>query len=134
MKKPITIEDLRNSAVAKINPHLFEKAPAKSKGSKFSNEKTEAEGEFFHSKKEAKRYKELRKMLKAGEIGFLAKQVQYELNTGGSHSLIYIADFQYVDRSTGKTILEDVKGMRTAVYKKKKKLMLKIHNIEITEI
>ena len=84
----------------------------------------------FDSKKEAKRYKELRLLLKSGEIGFLARQVQYELNEGGSHSLIYIADFQYTTKE-GELIVEDVKGVLTREFKKKRMLMKKIHGIDI---
>jgi len=75
----------------------------------------------------------LQLLLKAGEIGFLKLQVEYELNDGGTHSLKYIADFVYVDARTGKTIVEDCKGMRTATYKKKRRLMKKLFNITILE-
>jgi hypothetical protein len=34
---------------------------------------------------------------------------------------------------TGKTVVEDCKGYKTKEYLKKKKLMLKIHNIKILE-
>lgn len=106
----------------------------KNKRNKFNNTKTEVDGELFDSKKEAKRYSELRLLLKHGVIGFLARQVQYELNEGGTHSLIYIADFVYINRETGQTIVEDVKGNKatqTQEFKKKKRLMKKIHGIEI---
>ncbi len=103
------------------------------KKSKMSNVKVETEDGVFDSKREYKRYKELRLLLKAGEIGFLAKQVQYELNTGGSHSLIYIADFVYTTKE-GVQVVEDVKGMRTDVYKKKRKLMKEVHGIDIKEL
>ena len=43
----------------------------------------------------------------------------------------YTADFCYMQN--GSYIVEDCKGMRTEVYKIKKKLMLYIHNIEIKE-
>jgi len=35
-----------------------------------------------------------------------------------------VADFQYFDVPTSKIIVEDVKGMKTEVYKIKKKLLL----------
>jgi hypothetical protein len=114
-----------------INTRKPEQKPAKR--TKHNNVKVETEDGVFDSKKEYKRYKELRILLKAGEIGFLAKQVQFELNEGGTHSLIYIADFVYTTKE-GKQVVEDVKGMRTAVYKKKRKLMKEIHGIEIVEI
>ena len=136
MSRSFTISDIKNSACAKLNEHLFSDTQMSDtkKRSKFGNKGTEVDGEVFHSKKEAKRYKELRLLLKQGIIGFLARQVQYELNEGGTHSLIYIADFVYVDKATGQTIVEDVKGFRTRDYKKKKRLMKKIHSIEIIEV
>jgi len=36
----------------------------------------------------------------------------------------HVADFRYVDTSTGLTVVEDVKGMKTDVYKIKRKLLL----------
>lgn len=128
MKNRFTIESIKNSRVGELNKHLFEET--KSGKTKYGNKKTEVEGMKFDSKKEAKRYKELRLLLKSGEIGFLARQVQYELNEGGSHSLIYIADFQYTTKE-GELIVEDVKGVLTREFKKKRMLMKKIHGIDI---
>lgn len=105
----------------------------KAKASKYNNEKTKVDDIEFDSKKEAKRYKQLKLLLKAGKIGQLARQVQYELNVGGSHSLVYKADFVYIDGLSGKTIVEDVKGIRTREYKKKKRLMKQVLDIEIQE-
>jgi hypothetical protein len=102
--------------------------------SKYGNEKVQVNDIEFDSKKEAKRYKELKILLKCGKIGQLARQVEYELNVGGSHSLVYKADFVYIEAGTGETIVEDVKGVRTREYKNKKKLMKQVHNIEIREI
>lgn len=101
--------------------------------SKYGNKKTIVDNIAFDSAKEAKRFSELKILLKAGEIGFLELQKEYELNTGGTHSLKYIADFVYIDSKTGQTIIEDVKGYLTSVYKKKRRLMLKVHGIKITE-
>lgn len=131
----MTIQDLQASKVADINPQLFEKVeqlPAKR--SKYGNTETEIDGIKFDSKREANRYRELLLLLKAGEIGLLRLQVEYELNPGGSHSLKYIADFVYIIVATGQEVVEDVKGYRTREYKKKKRLMKKVHGITIKEI
>ena len=45
---------------------------------------------------------------------------------------LYYADFVY--KKDGRLHVEDAKGMRTEVYKIKKKLMLYIHGIQIEEI
>lgn len=44
----------------------------------------------------------------------------------------YLADFVYEKGS--QTIVEDVKGMKTDVYKIKRKLMLYFHGIRIKEV
>ncbi len=110
------------------------KGQPKKKHSKYSAVKTEVDGIVFDSAKEARRYKELLLLRKAGYIGFLEMQVPFELNAGGTHSLKYIADFVYRDTTTGKRVVEDVKGFRTAVYRKKKRLMKKLYGIEINEV
>ena len=71
-------------------------------------------------------------MEKAGAISDLKTQVPFELNPGGTHSLKYIADFVYTEN--GKTIVCDAKGYKTREYKKKKRLMKQVHNIEIKEV
>ncbi len=91
------------------------------------------DGIVFDSEREAKRYGELKLLLKAGEIWLLETQVSFELNEGGSHSLKYIADFVYLDSRTGEKIIEDCKGFRTKEYLKKRRLMKKIYGIQILE-
>ena len=46
----------------------------------------------------------------------------------------YIADFVYQDAHTGKLVVEDTKGVRTKDYIIKRKLMLSVYNIKISEI
>jgi hypothetical protein len=88
----------------------------------------------FDSIKEADYYRKLKILLKAGKIGFLELQKEYELNPGGTHSFKYIADFVFMDSETGEKKVVDVKGFRTAVYRKKKRLMWKVHKIKIIEV
>lgn len=126
-----TISDILNSPIAHLNKHLIE-VPVK-KRNKYGANKKEVNGILFHSTKEANRYSELRLLLKAGMIGLLELQVPYELNPGGTHSLKYIADFVFTYSVTGEKIVEDCKGMRTSSYKKKRRLMLKVHGIKIKE-
>lgn len=129
----ITLDDIRNSKVAKLNEHLFQ-PQEKQKRHKYGAEPVEIDGHKFPSKKEAGRYLVLRRDKKLGLIKKLRLQVEYQLNEGGSHSLKYIADFVYVDVATGLEIVEDAKGYRTREYKKKKKLMKQIHKIKIKEV
>ena len=75
------------------------------------------------SKKEANRAAELHALAQAGAITDLEQQVKFELVPKDElgRPVHYIADFVY--RSDGKLIVEDVKGFPTAVYKLKKRLM-----------
>ncbi len=107
--------------------------------SKYHNKKTVIDNITFDSKKEAGRYIELKMLLKVGEISDLKLQVPYELmptiklNGETYRGIKYVADFVYKDKS-GNTVVEDAKGMRTDVYKMKKKLMAYIHRISIKEV
>jgi len=129
-----TLEELKKTACAVLNQHVFQEVEKPKMKSKYNNSKTEVDGIVFDSVKEANRYKELRLLLKAGVIGLLKMQVEYELNPGGTHSLIYQSDFEYIITATGEHVVEDVKGFRTRVYLKKRRLMKKVHGITIKEI
>ena len=126
---------------------------------KYGNKKIEVDGIAFDSKKEALRYFELKIMEQAGEITDLQMQKEFELipaqyetferygKTGNrlqdgtrciEKSCVYKADFVYI--KDGELVVEDVKGYRdpkSAGYAKfviKRKLMLAVHGIKITEI
>jgi hypothetical protein len=131
MRNPWTLNDLKNSPVAKLNEHLFTETKVKKK-SKYNNVKVEFDGYTFDSIRERNYYVLLRARETEGEITELRLQVGYELNEGGSHSLKYFADFVYVE--SGKEYVIDVKGFRTATYRKKKKLMKQVYGIEIIEV
>ena len=99
--------------------------------SKYRAVKTTIDGVTFASKKEAARYVELKLCEKYGVISNLELQPKYVLigkfttRSGEKiRELAYVADFRYVDSTTGDTIVEDVKGMKTDVYKIKRKLLL----------
>lgn len=109
-------------------------------GNKYGNIKTEVDGIKFDSKKEANRYQELKLLKSIGKIENLKLQPRYELqpkyriNGRNIRNLEYKADFEYIDKKTGEIITEDVKGMKTPVYKIKKKLFEYKYNREIKEI
>lgn len=103
-------------------------------GSKYGNRKlTAPDGQKFDSVKEYHRWGCLRLMERAGVISNLKRQVRYELipKQVGERACTYIADFTYME--DGKLVVEDCKGMKTDVYKIKKKLMLWVHGIRIKE-
>lgn len=136
--KTVTIEQIISSAAGKRNQHLVQKTETKkTKQSKYKSQRVDEDGLTFDSKKEARRYKELRLLLKAGKIGFLARQVEFPLMIEGQKATSYIADFTYTDAETGIMIVEDVKSevtKRLPVYRLKKKMMLLQHKIDVREV
>ena len=98
----------------------------KSKPSKYKNKKQEYDGYTFDSIAELRRYKELVLLVRAGAISDLTLQPSYELqpsfkaNGKTVRAIHYIADFQYSER--GRTVVVDVKGMRTKEFNIKEKL------------
>lgn len=107
--------------------------------SKYNNKKIEVDGIIFDSRREANRYKALKLLEQSGEISNIERQKRFELipkqvdaNGRIVRACSYVADFVYTDKE-GRQIVEDVKGMRTDVYKIKKKLMLYVHGVTVTE-
>lgn len=105
--------------------------------SKYHARKTCVDGITFDSKKEADRYLVLKGMEEDGSIEDLRRQVRYELvpafNVDGRHyrPVFYVADFVYV--LNGKTVVEDVKGVMTDVYRLKSKLFARRYGMSIKE-
>jgi hypothetical protein len=109
----------------------------------------------FDSKKEYRRYLELKAMEEAEQISELRRQVKYVLipaqrepetvgKRGGKikgklleRECSYVADFVYKD-AQGNTVVEDVKGYRGGgayeIFKIKRKLMLYLKDIRIKEV
>lgn len=125
--------------------------------SKYHSKKvTTDDGLVFDSRKEYKRYCELKMMEASGIISNLQRQVKYILipcqrepdtigKRGGIHQgkviekeCAYYADFCYQVTDTGETVVEDVKGYKKggaySIFKIKKKLMLYVHHIRIKEV
>lgn len=128
------------------------------KGVKLGNKKVVVDGIEFDSKKEARRYCELKLQLHAGQIEELELQKEYELIPAQyetfprygkkgqrlkdgqrciEKSCVYKADFVY--KKDGQMVVEDVKGYRdpaSAAYAKfviKRKLLLWKFGLRITE-
>lgn len=102
--------------------------------SKYNAKKTYVDGICFDSKAEARHYEELKLRVRAGEISHLEAHPRYPLDVDGLRICVYEADFKYFDVKRGTTVVEDVKGVKTALYKLKKKLMLVCNNIEVEEV
>lgn len=107
--------------------------------SKYHAKKTVVDGITFDSKREADRYLVLKGMEEDGAIEDLRRQVRYELvpafDVDGKHyrPVFYVSDFTYTDKETGKEIVEDVKGMRTDMYRLKSKLFAYRYGMNIRE-
>lgn len=108
---------------------------------KYNNRKVRCWGETFDSMLECERYKYLKALEQQKVISNLQRQVKYILLPSQKDSktqktiereITYLADFVYEKGS--QTIVEDVKGMKTDVYKIKRKLMLYFHGIRIKEV
>lgn len=131
--------------------------------SKYRSKKVTVDGVTYASKKEYKRWCELNLLQRAGKITDLAFQVPFELipaqkrtvETGERYkrdnlargiragdpktkevcleqSCVYVADFVY--KEDGRQVVEDTKGVRTADYIIKRKLMLYKYGIKIREV
>ena len=110
---------------------------------KYQNKKTEIRGIKFASRREAARYTELVAMWRAGDISEPICQPSFELipaqvacSGKKERGVTYIADFSY-RRRDGSRVVEDVKSPVTAklpAYIIKRKLMLRVHGIEVVEI
>src|SRR3970040_2374191 len=97
---------------------------------KYRNIPKRVDGILFQSTKEARRYSELKALQQAGVIRDLEMQPKFKLEINGVHITTYYADFRYHDNERRAEIVEDVKGMRTALYIIKRRLMKAIYEIE----
>lgn len=107
---------------------------------KYHNQPTKVNGIRFDSKKEAARYQELLLMQRAGTITNLQRQVYYMLkptqrDENGKvlfRKMGYKADFVY--KQNGRLVVEDVKGVRTPLYKWKRAEMYEKYHILVKEV
>lgn len=107
---------------------------------KYRAKRTSVDGIMFHSKKEAEFYKKLLLEKAAGKITDIVLQprfiLQPEFDKMDDHyrKIEYVADF-YVIYADGRSVIFDVKGMRTDVYKMKQKLFeYKFPHLHIVEV
>lgn len=107
------------------------------KGSKYGNRKTLYKGEMYDSKKEADYAQTLDLMTKARDararVQSYGRQVPYPIFVREKKICTYLADF-VVTYADGSVEVVDVKGVKTDVYKLKKKLVEALYNIQILEI
>lgn len=96
------------------------------------------DGIWFASGAEARRYEQLKVMRDNGLIDNLRLQVSMPCKVNNILICTYRTDFNYDvidDRGyVVRSVIEDVKGMVTDIYRIKKKLVEAIHLVEIQEI
>lgn len=108
--------------------------------SKYGATPTVVDNIRFASKKEAARYLDLKFRQKAGEISGLELQPKFALKApqyGGGPPVpvcTYIADFRYREGPRGILVVEDVKGVRTPMYRLKRKWLKVQHGITVMEV
>jgi hypothetical protein len=96
-----------------------EQAKLLKRGHKYHAKPIKINGIKFPSRAEAGRYCELKMMADRGEIECFSRQPIYELYAG----IKYVADFQYIPKGFAFTVVEDVKGVETPVFRLKMKMM-----------
>ena len=98
---------------------------------KYRSEPMTVDGHRFPSRREARRYRELKLMEHAGIISELKLQVRYALHVNGIVVTHFVADFVYIEK--GQQAVEDAKGFRTDIFRIKKKMMAAEYGIDIKE-
>ena len=95
---------------------------------KYNARKVKLDGYTFDSKAEARRYEYLKLLCRAGEIRDLKVHPRYQLLDPFTckgvkyRGISYIADFEYTENN--RLIVEDVKGVKTNVFRLKEKLFM----------
>lgn len=95
---------------------------------KFHNIPTEVGNAKFSSKKEARYYSQLVLGQRSGDVLFFLRQVPFHLSSG----VRYVIDFVEFWKN-GEVRFVDVKGVKTPMYKVKKKLVESEFPIHIIE-
>lgn len=115
--------------------HFNQKAEAPDKPKhKYGAIPTVIDGIRFASKKEARRYGELKTLQAAGRISGLTLQPRYELYVNGKKVGVYTGDFRYVEGAA--IVVEDVKSKatKTTAYRLRKKMVEAQYGITVHEV
>jgi hypothetical protein len=87
----------------------------------------------FASRAEAARYQYLSLLVKASSIRQLRLQTKWPLIVNGITIAHYVSDFDYLDARDTLSV-EDVKGVRTPLYRLKRKFFEAQYGIKIIEV
>ena len=136
-----TLEDVERLQKGRQTPQAPPRAtiaPPMGKPSKYGAEAVEIDGKRFASKKEGRRYQDLKLLEFAGAIRDLECQPKYELWASNGEVIgRFTPDFRYYSLELGRLVVEDVKGgraTRTEAYQLRKRLFTACHGIILTEV
>lgn len=101
--------------------------------SKFNARLVKLDGFTFQSAAEARRYGVLKLLQANHQIVGLLVHPPFRLIVNKVHVANYVGDFLYF-LPDGTRVVEDVKGVKTPIYRLKKKLMRACLGIEIQEV
>jgi len=99
----------------RLNKFLQDNVDKKKNNNRFNVSPVEErtlDGIAFASKKEMRRYAELRLLQKAGEVQDLELQPEFRVSINGEHYCTYTADFAYIEK--GERVVEELKSTGTA--------------------
>lgn len=102
-------------------PSVSKVVIGKSRSNKYGAKATVIDGVRFASKAEAERDAELQILLKAKLIRDLRRQPRYPLIVRGKKVATYVGDWEY--REGNRLVVEDKKGVKTAVFRLKWRLV-----------
>lgn len=99
---------------------------------KYRAKPTVIDGFRFDSKRESERYAELKLLERAGEIFGLVVHPKFSIDIQGEHVCTVELDFAYTAGNVTKhDVVEDVKGVDTAMSRLKRKLVHACHGVEV---
>jgi hypothetical protein len=124
---------------AKVAPWREVPVPPPAKGpTKYRNRPfRDAQGVYWHSRKEHRHWLVLRAAEAAGLVRDLRRQVRYRLTVNGVEVGSYVADFTFFDAETDRVVVQDTKSPATRklpLYRLKRNLMRAVWGLAVEEV
>lgn len=130
-RSSLSSDQMDASTLSSNDQALLDESGKPKRNGKYNAKKVTIDGIEFDSTWEGQRYSQLKVLEKAGEISDLQLQVSMPIEVNGVHICKYVADFVYHQHD--EKIVEDAKGVKTAIYSQKKKLIKAVYGIDIKE-
>jgi hypothetical protein len=123
--------DLKPQQDRRGNPLPVLAALLEKKESKYHSRRTEYNGRWYASKKEAQKAQELDALVKVGHISFYLEQVPIRLPGNIIYRLDFLTFTQVADTPLYEVVAIDTKGYDTPVSKLKRKQVKELYGIDI---